>query len=76
MPIIKDNYSRRVEGVRRLHQPLRSPKTPLLLKMKKVHFVETSGINNPATQRSKPEDTNIQYKTSNLKPVFYTVFIR
>jgi len=57
MPIFRDTYSRRVERVRRLHQPLRSPKTSLLLKMK-VHFFETSGINNPATQRGNTEDTN------------------
>jgi len=43
--------------------------------MKKVQFFETSGINNPATKRSNQEEMNIQYKTSNLKPVFYTVFI-
>jgi len=43
--------------------------------MKKVPFFETSGISNPAIQRSNPEDMNIQYKTSNLKAVFYTSYI-
>jgi len=43
--------------------------------MKKVPFFETSGINNPAIQPSKPEDMNIQYKTSNLKTIFYTAYI-